>query len=54
MELVMGFSDGRGIEHGLEPDNTVAFMPPMGRDYFFSFFGMLLAGGVRVPRPGTL
>jgi acyl-CoA synthetase (AMP-forming)/AMP-acid ligase II len=53
MELVMGFSDGRGIEHALEPGNTVAIMLPTGRDYFFSFFGILLAGGVPVPRPGA-
>jgi len=37
------------IERGLEPGNTVAIMLPTGRDYFFSFFGILLAGGVPVP-----
>jgi len=37
------------IRHGLEPAGTVAIMLPTGRDYFFSFFGILLAGGVPVP-----
>jgi len=37
------------IERGLEPAGTVAIMLPTGRDYFFSFFGILLAGGVPVP-----
>ena len=34
---------------GLEPGETVAIMLPTCRDYFFSFFGILLAGGVPVP-----
>jgi 1-acyl-sn-glycerol-3-phosphate acyltransferase len=33
----------------LRPGETVAIMLPTGRDYFFSFFGVLLAGGVPVP-----
>ncbi len=37
------------IGRGLEPAGTVAIMLPTGRDYFFSFFGILLAGGVPVP-----
>ena len=37
------------IERGLEPAGTVAIMLPTGRDYFFSFFGILFAGGVPVP-----
>ena len=37
------------IERGLEPADTVAIMLPTGREYFFSFFGILLAGGVPVP-----
>ena len=35
--------------HDLHPGETVAIMLPTGRDYFFSFFGVLLAGGVPVP-----
>ena len=34
---------------GLQPGETVATMLPTGRDYLFSFFGILLAGGVPVP-----
>ena len=37
------------IERGLEPADTVAIMLPSGREYFFSFFGILFAGGVPVP-----
>ncbi len=37
------------LERGLEPAATVAIMLPTGRDYFFSFLGILLAGGVPVP-----
>ncbi|MFO1372588.1 MAG: AMP-binding protein [Candidatus Competibacteraceae bacterium] len=36
-------------ELGLQPRQTVAIMLPTGRDYFLSFFGILLAGGVPVP-----
>jgi 1-acyl-sn-glycerol-3-phosphate acyltransferase len=35
--------------HDLHAGETVAIMLPTGRDYFFSFFGVLLAGGVPVP-----
>lgn len=37
------------IERGLQPGQTVAIMLPTGRDYFYSFFGILLAGGIPVP-----
>lgn len=36
-------------ERGLEPRQTVALMLPTSRDYFFAFFGILLAGGVPAP-----
>ena len=35
--------------HNLEPGDTVAIMLPTGLDYFFSFFAILLAGGIPVP-----
>ncbi len=35
--------------HRLEPGETVAIMLPTGKDYLFSFFGILIAGGVPVP-----
>ncbi|MFA7455504.1 MAG: AMP-binding protein, partial [Desulfobulbaceae bacterium] len=39
-----------GLQHaGLEPGETVAIILPTGLDYFFSFFGILLAGAVPVP-----
>ncbi|MEA2094711.1 MAG: AMP-binding protein, partial [Pseudomonadota bacterium] len=34
---------------GLLPGQTVALMLPTDRDYLFSFFGILLAGGIPVP-----
>ncbi len=34
---------------GLLPGQSVAIMLPTSRDYLFSFFGILLAGGVPVP-----
>lgn len=34
---------------GLEPGQTVALMLPTSRDYFFAFYGVVLAGGVPVP-----
>ncbi|MDP7099652.1 MAG: AMP-binding protein, partial [Rhodospirillales bacterium] len=37
------------IEHRLTPSESVLLMLPTGRDYFISFFGVLLAGGVPVP-----
>jgi 1-acyl-sn-glycerol-3-phosphate acyltransferase len=36
-------------ERRLQPLQTVAIMLPTGSDYFLSFFGILLAGGVPVP-----
>ena len=39
-----------GLQHlGVRPGESVAIMLPTGRDYFASFFGVLLAGGVPVP-----
>ena len=35
--------------HGLQPGQTVAIMLPTGRDYLFSFFGIMMAGGIPVP-----
>ena len=35
--------------HRLEPGDRVAIMLPTGKDYLFSFFGTLVAGGVPVP-----
>jgi fatty-acyl-CoA synthase len=34
---------------GLEPNETVAIMLPTSSDFFYSFFGVMLAGGVAVP-----
>jgi len=34
---------------GLQTGEAVAIMLPTGRDYFFAFFGILLAGGIAVP-----
>ena len=40
----------RGLQRkDLRPGESVAIMLPTGADYFFSFFGVLLAGGVPVP-----
>lgn len=36
-------------KRGLQTGQTVAIMLPTGRDYFFGFFGILLAGGIPVP-----
>ena len=36
-------------QRGLKPAEPVALMLPSGPDYFYSFFGVLLAGGVPVP-----
>ncbi|MGH8703234.1 MAG: AMP-binding protein, partial [Burkholderiales bacterium] len=36
------------IERGLEPGRAVAIMLPTSVEYFFSFFGILLAGGIPV------
>lgn len=37
------------LERNLPPRSAVAIMLPTGRDYFYSFFGILLAGGIPVP-----
>jgi len=37
------------IERGLKPDDTVAIMLPTSADFFQTFCGVLLAGGVPVP-----
>ena len=36
-------------QKGVQPGETVAIMLPTGRDYFFSFYGILLCGAVPVP-----
>jgi 1-acyl-sn-glycerol-3-phosphate acyltransferase len=36
-------------ERDLRPGQTVAIMLPTGRDYFYSFYGVLMAGGIPVP-----
>jgi len=46
-----------GLQHfGLSPGESVLIMLPTGREYFFAFFGILLAGGIPVPvyPPGRL
>ena len=35
--------------HGVRPGEAVIIMLPTGREYFYSFLGILLAGGVPVP-----
>lgn len=35
--------------HELQPGQAVAIMLPTSRDYFYSFFGILLAGAIPVP-----
>lgn len=37
------------LERALLPGQSVAIMLPTSQEYFFSFFGVLLAGGVPVP-----
>jgi 1-acyl-sn-glycerol-3-phosphate acyltransferase len=37
------------IERGVEPGQAVAIMLPTSVEYFFSYFGILLAGGIPVP-----
>ncbi len=37
------------LERDIKQGQTVAIMLPTGRDFFFAFFGILLAGGVPVP-----
>ncbi|NNF97585.1 MAG: AMP-binding protein, partial [Halobacteria archaeon] len=36
-------------QYGVQPGETVAIMLPTGKDYFFSFFAILLAGAIPVP-----
>lgn len=36
-------------QHDLQPGQTVAIMLPTSLEYFFSFYGVLLAGGIPVP-----
>ena len=36
-------------QRGLEPAEPAVLMLPSGADYFYSFFGILLAGGIPVP-----
>ena len=36
---------GRGVKRG----ESVAIMLPTGREYFYSFFGIIMAGGIPVP-----
>jgi 1-acyl-sn-glycerol-3-phosphate acyltransferase len=35
--------------HDVQPGQTVAIMLPTSRDYFYCFYGVLLAGGIPVP-----
>lgn len=37
------------LQRGLKPAEPVALMLPSSPDYFYSFFGVLLAGGIPVP-----
>jgi acyl carrier protein len=37
------------LERGVQPGEPVAIMLPTAADYFYTFFGILLAGGVPVP-----
>lgn len=37
------------IGGGLRPDETVAIMLPTCADFFYAFFGVMLAGGIAVP-----
>jgi acyl carrier protein len=36
-------------QYGVQPGETVAIMLPTGKDYFFSFYAILLAGAIPVP-----
>jgi acyl carrier protein len=41
---------GNGLQAiGFEPGDRALIMLPTGRDYFLSFFGILMAGGIPVP-----
>jgi 1-acyl-sn-glycerol-3-phosphate acyltransferase len=50
-ELLAGASAvASGLQtQGLQPGETAAIMLPTGSDYFFTFLGIMLAGGVPVP-----
>jgi len=50
-DLYFGAARVAGILHrqGLSMGETVALMLPTGREYFFAFLGVLMAGGVPVP-----
>jgi acyl carrier protein len=50
-QLLEGASaTARGLlEQGLDNEETVAIMLPTGPDFFYAFFGILLAGGIPVP-----
>lgn len=50
-ELLQGAQEVAGglRELGLQPSQPVALMLPTGMDYFLSFLGVLLAGGIAVP-----
>jgi acyl carrier protein len=37
------------VAHGIEPGQSVAIMLPTSKAYLFSFFGVLIAGGIPVP-----
>jgi 1-acyl-sn-glycerol-3-phosphate acyltransferase len=37
------------VARGVEPGHSVAIMLPTGKEYLFSFFGILIAGGIPVP-----
>lgn len=39
-----------GLQHfGIQPGDSVSIMLPTSKEYFLSFFGILLAGGIPVP-----
>ena len=44
----LGYASGLAAA-GLMPGQTVAIMPPTSKEYLFTFYGTLLAGGVPVP-----
>ncbi|HVV68828.1 MAG TPA: 1-acylglycerol-3-phosphate O-acyltransferase [Gammaproteobacteria bacterium] len=48
LEASLGVAAGL-LEHGLVQGGRVALMLPTSREFFYAFFGVLLAGGVPVP-----
>ena len=57
-ENTIGYADlrnrarevARGLgQRGIAPGNTVAIMLPTGLDFFYAFYGILIAGAVPVP-----